>query len=185
MPVTFGPVAWFRWLSGRDLEDQAASLVARIRERIGAHHRAETSEVVGALARGGRSTADWVAQLSRATDGAASFRVPAVPADVLLAVACDETAPAAARVGAAIALRRASQDHAIRDRVRVAAEACAEPKLRVALEKAATADDDALFDALDAFDEPDAFDRSGASRGAESGNASEARPALSRSQIGH
>jgi len=151
--VCFGHTAGFRWAGSGALEDQARTLVARVRERIEARASADPSEVAATLARSGRSTKDWVADITRTTDGAASFRVPAVPAEVLLAVVENETAAPDARAGAAVALRCASADPASRERIGIAAEACAEPRLRVALESVARgALDEDLVGALEALE---------------------------------
>jgi hypothetical protein len=151
--VCFGPVAGFEWAGSTVLADQARTLVARVRERMQARAAAVPSRVAATLARAGRTTEDWIADIRRTTDGSASFRVTAMPAHVLLAVVEDETAAPDARAGAAVALRHASLDLASRDRMRIAAEACAEPNLRVALEAVARADGgDGLLSALDGFE---------------------------------
>jgi hypothetical protein len=78
-----------------------------------------------------------------------------VPAEVLLAVVENESAAPDARAGAAVALRRTSADPASRERIRIAAQACAEPKLRVALESVARgAPDEDLVGPLDALEPP-------------------------------
>jgi hypothetical protein len=125
------------------IDDVRRALVARIRERMAAHRGADASRTVASLVRGGRTTEEWLRAVTSSTDDVASFRVPAVPEEVLIAVVGDETAPADARVAAAVALRRTSQSTHAREAVRIAAEACAEPKLRIALESAAS-DDDAI-----------------------------------------
>jgi hypothetical protein len=67
-------------------------------------------------------------------------------------VAEDPTADPAARAGAAIVLRNTITDED-RARLRVAAETSVSPKLRVALEAAASADDEEeLVEALAAFE---------------------------------
>jgi hypothetical protein len=153
--VCFGPVAGFEWAGSAVLADQARTLVARVRERMQAVAAATPSRVAATLARGGRTTEAWIADITRTPDGSKVFRVTAVPAHVLLAVVEDETVAPDARAGAAVALRHASTDLAARDRMRVAAEACAEPNLRVALQAAARADGDGgddLVNALDGFE---------------------------------
>jgi hypothetical protein len=139
-------------LMGTDMEE-AEGLVDRVRARIDAHRAHDDARVRAALVKGGRTTSEWLRALQHATDATASFRAAAVPPEVLWAVVEDTTAPATARVGAAIALR-AALDEPARARLRVAAEACAAPKLRVALETASRADDErALTEALDAIDD--------------------------------
>jgi hypothetical protein len=79
-----------------------------------------------------------------------------MPADVLWRVAEDAFASADARAGAAMALRAALDDHG-RTRLRVAADACATPELRAALEAIASDEDDVT----QALDELDARQRGG------------------------
>jgi hypothetical protein len=137
---------------GSAIRDNAEAFVERVRERIESHRAADVSHVTASLTQGGRTIAEWHRAVTSATDGAASFRVPAVPPDALLSVALGETASADARLGAIMALRYAGLDDITRDRVRVAAEACADPKLRSALQRTVDApDDDALESAVEAF----------------------------------
>src|SRR5262249_62187220 len=78
---------------------------------------------------------------SHARDGAAGLRSAAVPDEELWRVIEDPTAPMDARAGAAAAIGR-DLDEAGRTRLRVAAAACAAPKLRVAL--SAVADEEEI-----------------------------------------
>lgn len=85
------------------------------------------------LERGGRPVRDWLASLDGLVGGAgARYRVAALDADVLEAIASDPNGRAEARVGAAAALVRLG-DEDRRTRVRLAAEACAESSLRAVL----------------------------------------------------
>jgi len=88
-------------------------------------------------------------------EGGGSYRDPAARGDDLWRVVEDTSAPEDARAGAAVALRNEDGAH---PRLRIAAEAVASPKLRVALEKASdpAADDEALDEALEAFDRREA-----------------------------
>ena len=74
---------------------------------------------------------------------------PAVPVEVLWRVVEDPTAATTARAGAAFALRSTLDDDG-KARLRIVADACAAPKLRVALDELATGEDDVAdtFDAL-------------------------------------
>jgi hypothetical protein len=73
------------------------------------------------------------------------------PRDELWRAVEDPTADPSTRAGAAIALRGALSEGES-TRLRAAAEACAAPKLRVALDKIASrAAEDALVEALDAL----------------------------------
>jgi hypothetical protein len=115
------------------------------------------------LARGGRPVSKWLRDLRGVDEETAGFRDNAVPPDVLLGVVENPAALPTARAGAAVALgARLDQDHAagegeLRARLRVAADACASPALRVALTAAARVetdpDDERLVDALGRLDD--------------------------------
>jgi hypothetical protein len=132
---------------GLKLHDERAveceNFVARIREQIALHdHTARRAE---ALARHGRSTKDWLQEVARSSDTHASFRTPALAPDELWRVVEDTTTANTARAGAAVALRERLDDQG-RERLRILADACAEPHLRVALE--AVASDEALLEQI-------------------------------------
>jgi hypothetical protein len=83
----------------------------------------------------------------RALAVARDYREVQVDSERLWRLLDDPAAAPASRAGAALAL--SSIDAASRTRLRVAAEACAEPRLRVALSRVADgAPDDALEEAL-------------------------------------
>lgn len=90
--------------------------------------------VLERLMREGRSAAEWVSALEALLRGDGGFRDTAVSEDDVLAVLEDVSAPAEARIGAAIALARQGEDHA--DLVRMVAADVASPRLRVALDEA-------------------------------------------------
>lgn len=100
------------------------------------------------LDRNGRSGADWREALRAVLAKAAVYRGRALTREDLLAVLESPSAPADRRIGAAVALADAG-DADDRTRIRVAADACADPRLRVALEHAAegSLDDAALEEA--------------------------------------
>ncbi|HZU83716.1 MAG TPA: hypothetical protein VE987_12400, partial [Polyangiaceae bacterium] len=80
----------------------------------------------------------------------------ALPSERLWRVVEDSSADRTARAGAALALTR-SLDDTGRERLRVAAESCAEPRLRVALSTFATpagarASDEELAATIDAIE---------------------------------
>lgn len=105
----------------------------------------------GTLARAGRGTRAWLREVALASDDRASFRVPAVPAEALWRVVEDPAAASTARAGAALALRARLDDEG-RTRLRVLADACAAPRLRVALQQvASTAEAEALEEAFEAL----------------------------------
>lgn len=94
------------------------------------------------LARGTRSASEWVAALRAITSGPPSYRAGAPSREVLTNVLEDANADPSVRVGAAVALRVAGDDAAMRQ-IRVAAAATAEPNLRAAFEEVLE-DDDSL-----------------------------------------
>jgi hypothetical protein len=128
------------------------ALVSRINERLAQHHAGVD---VPAVARAGRDTETWLRDVTATIDTCASFRSPAVPPAELWRIVEDPAALATARAGAAVALHDALDDDG-RARLRVLADACAAPRLRVALDAVASAHDrDALLGALEPLeDEP-------------------------------
>ncbi len=131
---------------------EAQRLAARIAEaeRAGkTGHAASTT-----LLRGGRAAKDWLRALRAAGDQVQDLRTPAIPQEVLLRLAEDASADEAARVSAAIAATTEGNPETAQ-RLRVAAEVSASPKLRVALDRiAAGASEEELVDVLDAIDPP-------------------------------
>jgi hypothetical protein len=132
-------------------EDDAAALAARVEEVVAAH-RAGTVGAAAALARGDLDAGSWLRALRAVGVGAgANFRRPEVDRDALWTVFESPASPAEARVAAAVALAaRPSEETATR--IRVAADALAEPALRQALGAAASGDDAAVEAAVRALD---------------------------------
>ena len=139
-------------LADRVLE--GTKLVERIEEQL-AVRRARTNADAPVFARAGRETDAWLREVAGATDQNASYRTPAVPPEELWRIVEDTAAPATARAGAAAALRH-DLDYDGRVRLRAAADACAAPRLRVALETVATSDDDlrTVFEPLEDHEAP-------------------------------
>jgi hypothetical protein len=107
------------------------------------------------LLRGRQSLASWVTELRRMGAGVHDHRHPAVPVEVLLRVVEDTTASAAERASAAVAVV-SSADPEAKQRVRVAADAVASPKLRASLVRIAEAPEastEELAASLDGLDE--------------------------------
>jgi hypothetical protein len=100
------------------------------------------------LDRGSQSPAAWLLQLDELRQGGAvRYRVAALDPELLADIVSDGSAAASRRAGAAAALARL--DDGGRQTVRVAADACAEPKLRAVLLALSEAQsDDAFVDAL-------------------------------------
>ena len=127
-------------LAFADRHEEGRKLVERIKAQVEAH-RARTAADPATFARSGRETAQWVRDVVGAADVNASYRSPAVPPDELWRIVEDAAAPATARAGAAVALRGALDEEG-RVRLRATADACAAPRLRVALETVASGDDE-------------------------------------------
>lgn len=123
-----------------DRAEEGRKLVERIKAQVEAH-RSSTAADPATFARSGRETAQWVRDVVSAADVNASYRTPAVPPDELWRIVEDAAAPATARAGAAVALR-GGLDEEGRVRLRATADACAAPRLRVALETVASGEDD-------------------------------------------
>lgn len=126
--------------------ERAQALVRRIE----AGRRGDLKEgarELGVLDRGGRSITSWKAAVRSVTAG--SFRDAALDMDDLEQVLADHHAPLERRIGAALALREVESG---RERIRVAASTSADPRVRVALERAGDAelDEEELLRAIDA-----------------------------------
>jgi hypothetical protein len=122
-------------------------LVERLEEARDAFARAGGSRNAEALVDpGGRAPLRWLREV-RALASARDYRETRLDEEWLWRVMDDAAASPGVRAGAAVAL--SALDHASRVRIRVAAEACAEPRLRVALTRVADgATDEELEDAL-------------------------------------
>ena len=138
---------------------QAGVLAERINFAIAEGSFREGGEApacdTSSLGRASRSIVEWVASLRASIGGATTFRSGArLGASQLWGVVEDPQMSPARRAAAAVALGPRLDD-AGRARLRVAAEGTVAPKLRVALEAAAEADDDRLAGALDQLDDED------------------------------
>lgn len=119
-------------------EQTARGLAARIRDamalsRGGAARRAAVTD---ALDPGDRPLPAWRDALAKIMRSEEQYRTSAVTKDEVLAVLEDAAAPSRLRIGAALALRETSDTDA-RQKIRIAAETCADADLREALEAAA------------------------------------------------
>lgn len=142
--------------------DIGASDARRLHHRI---YEAMTARGSGAkaptatLARGSRPVLEWIRELKRVGSGVVDHRTQALPLDSLLGVVEDASASGPERAGAALAAVSAA-DAAAKDRVRIAAETSASPKLRIALTRIADeAGDEELAAALEELDETRAGER--------------------------
>lgn len=118
----------------------------RLQEAFADHKRGKPVSPEARLLRGERSIEAWVRDLRRAGAGAAAnHRIAPIPIEKLLEVAEDPHADPIMRANAAIALGANTENGEFRNRLRIAAQATAAPRLRVALERAATVDDEAAL----------------------------------------
>jgi hypothetical protein len=112
-----------------------AMLVDRIEEARRAGKAGSSAGLdVAALGRRGRPFAAWREAVRRLGAGEAEYRRPPVPPEALARVLEDAGAPAERRIGAALALGAAGEGR----RIERAVAACADTRLRIALESAAT-----------------------------------------------
>lgn len=117
--------------------DVAVALASRVERGVErARRAAKRAPIADALDPGARSLAAWRGDLAKVLERGERYRRAAIEAQDLVDLIDDPTAPPKLRVGAALALRgrNAPEDRA---RIRVAAEACADPRTREALEAAA------------------------------------------------
>ncbi len=130
--------------------DDTSLTFSRIVQAYDEYDAGTGSNATEALARGERTAEEWLIALRRLAAGAdAGLRTAHVPLERLWRIASDPSAPAAARAGAAVSLSSRA-DAADRDRLRVIAASVAEPRLRVAIQRAAAeaATDEELREAL-------------------------------------
>jgi len=119
-------------------------------EQARAHAARATPEatVTKLLARGERDVAAWMQELTELEARPATYRAASVGREALWSTLEDAAQPAELRAAAATALRPRLEDTE-RARLRVAAGACASPKLRVALDAASSENEEALSKALE------------------------------------
>jgi hypothetical protein len=124
----------------------------RIREAMESHRLGDAAAETALLARQARSVSDWVQSLRAIGSGAhVDHRTAPVAPERLFRIVEDPSLTASARAGAAVALG-ASLDASGKVRLKDAAGATAAPKLRIAIEAAASGDDAALIEALSAIE---------------------------------
>jgi hypothetical protein len=133
----------------REANAPTAALFNRIRDAMDAAEAGASALAASrALDREGRPFAAFREHLRALALGRHDYRTAGVSRDELAALIEDARAPAPRRLAAALALS-AVDDPTLAARVRVAAEACADERLRAALEAAAAgALDEALFEEL-------------------------------------
>jgi len=132
------------------VSDQTRALRKRLDVALAAfRNRDRAPDVLLTLSRANRSTHDWIAALSK-TAVASGYRVASVTSEQLWRVVEDPAGSVDDRAAALVALRTTLDDDA-KVRVRKTIEACAEPRLRVALAAAIEKNDSELEAALDAL----------------------------------
>lgn len=121
-----------------DDPDMAGGLYRRLKLALDAYREARNSgeDTVALLERRGRSVKDWIAFLAKLVGEGGDYRAARLNAVHLAEVVEDVTAPVERRLGAAIALSGVDAKPELRKRVRIAANTCAHPNLRIALESA-------------------------------------------------
>ena len=151
------------WLTLRTPADherhqpERSAMIERMRVAWRAHGRTMAGDPAARLVqRAGANTREWVKAMRRVVRPAHGYRTPALAPEHLWRVVEDACVDRHARTGAALALAP-SLDEDGRYRMRAAACACAEPRLRAALQTAATetgaaAPDDEVAAALDALE---------------------------------
>lgn len=139
------------FFSEKDLVTENLKIIlARIQETLDLRDGVGNAQPLASLvARGKRSAKDWLDALRKLKADHGAYRDIAVRDDALLQILEDPSAPEDARAGAAFLLRDSLDDEQ-KTRVRVAADASASPRLRVALD-AVTKDDAAATEAMTDF----------------------------------
>lgn len=138
----------------RHLTDiQQGELRARIDAARAAFDRGEgDAGALSQLDRGGRALDAWRTSLRALLDRQGTYRSASLTREQLLAVLESPAASAERRLAAAVSLSAAGEPE-IATRIRVAAEACARPEVRIALDGVADGDvDDAAIEAAIAED---------------------------------
>lgn len=132
----------------RHLDSSAqAAIQARVQDALAAR-RARSAEpsALAELDRAGRTAPEWRTALSGLLAQDRGYRAARLTREQILGVLENPAAPAARRIGAAIALTH-SGDHEASSRIRVAAGSSANQRVRVALEKIAAGEmEDAAVD---------------------------------------
>ena len=121
-----------------DDQEMLAALYQRLLDTHAAYRTAQLREEGGLtlLDRGGRSLEDWRSELERLVKEGTDYRASRLNAVHLAEVVEDATSTVERRLGAAIALSSLEKQPALQQRVRIAAQACANQKLRIALDHA-------------------------------------------------
>jgi hypothetical protein len=137
---------------GQAAKEQIGLMMARVRRAVD-ERGASPAFATELLRRGERDVRAWIQALRAAGAGSrADARTAALPTDTLFRIVEDPRLGSAERAAAAVALDAAGLDDAGRQRLTAAANATAGPKLRVVLQAARDADDEALAEAMAAME---------------------------------
>jgi hypothetical protein len=126
-------------------EEDASAVVEDLHRRAAMPAPDRDENVAALLARGERSTSEWLAAVRKQASPSEGSRNLHLAEDRLWAVLEDPSADPTARVAAAVALRTQSGGRRapeLDQRVRVAASSTAFPQIRIALEEVVDAPDD-------------------------------------------
>ena len=115
--------------------EEALAMIDRIQAAQRVASGQERARLLESISRNGRTLSEWRSALGSLL-ARAGYRTAAHDLEEVLRIVEDPVAPREQRVGAALAAR--SHGGEAQGRIRIAAEACADPRLRVALEGAAT-----------------------------------------------
>ena len=138
-------------IQATDGTQRVGSIVERIREAMDSYQRGEVGASAALLDRGERSPAEWIRSLYAVGAGAADdHRTAPVLPEQLWRIVEDPSQSPELRAGAAVVLR-GSQGADGRARLRAAAGAVAEPRVRIAIEAAGGEDEAALEEAMAAL----------------------------------
>lgn len=152
-PLVLRPWRHGTYASGDTGETKA--LAQRIGEAMALGGAGASAAATELLDRRGRSWSEWREALARLAHDEGDYRNARLAPDDLARVVEDVAATPERRVAAALALRALGDDALVR-RARVASAACADPRLRVAIERAAEGQlAEAELEAALAEDEPD------------------------------
>lgn len=137
-------------------DDEANAIVRRIHQARRAFQEGKAApELSALLGRGSRTTREWLAELRRLGEGAAStFRTIGVAREQLFDVVESTTARATDRIAALIALRATLREQD-KPRVRVAADRIAAPELRERMVRILEIDEAELEGTLDELESPE------------------------------
>jgi len=128
------------------------AVLLRMQEALAAARaRPRAPRLAELVERAGRRHEVWLADLRELRTRETDYRTAALSRDDLWGLVEDPAAPPDARAGAAFVLQAGSAEPE-RARLRIAANATASPRLRIALDSAAEGDEQELADALDAVD---------------------------------